>query len=218
MRPCAVLVAVANPGDLADVALHAVARIADRAQLVQPERLVDGICRLQWQDRSQVHQPNRAARSLTPRVDIRVARRINYDHDGRSGCCVADPFVDVNGSHQPAHGAIACTHHQQVTWLQHLPRDHPSCNFAPRSCPESACTPQERLVASLSVLELFVLVSAARVQRRRTTEAINFEMAWREYAHLGALNPHADRYSKAAALRAWEQLAHCALLTPLDGR
>ena len=49
-------------------------------------------------------------------------------------------------------------------------------------------------------------------------DAVNFETAWREYAHLGALNPHADRYCKAAALRAWEQLASCALLTPLDGR
>ena len=85
-------------------------------------------------------------------------------------------------------------------------------------CPHTASAPQERLVASLSVLELFMLVSATRVQRRHVAEVINFEMAWREYAHLGALNPHADRYSKAAALRAWEQLAACALLTSVDGR
>jgi hypothetical protein len=73
-------------------------------------------------------------------------------------------------------------------------------------------------VASLSVLELFMLVSAARLWRRRTGEAVNFEMAWGEYARLGAVNAHGDRYSKAAALRAWEQLAACALLTPVDGR
>ena len=68
------------------------------------------------------------------------------------------------------------------------------------------------------MLELFLLVSAARMRRRCAADAVNFETAWREYAHLGALNPHADRYCKAAALRAWEQLAACALLTPLDGR
>ena len=63
-----------------------------------------------------------------------------------------------------------------------------------------------------------MLVSAARLWRRRTGEAVNFEMAWGEYAHLGAVNAHGDRYPKAAALRAWEQLAACALLTPVDGR
>jgi len=48
------LCTVANPGDLADVALHAITRIADDTQLIQPQHLVAGIRRLQQQDRSQV--------------------------------------------------------------------------------------------------------------------------------------------------------------------
>ena len=63
-----------------------------------------------------------------------------------------------------------------------------------------------------------MLVSAARMRRRCSADVVNFATAWREYSNLGALNPHADRYCKAAALRAWEQLAACALLTPVDGR
>ena len=74
-------------------------------------------------------------------------------------------------------------------------------------------------MSSLSVLELFVLVAAARLSRRRDRgEGVNFEMVWDEYARLGQLRAHADNYCKAAALRAWEQLLASALLTHVDLR
>ena len=53
---------VANPGDLADVALHAVTRVADGVPLIEAQHLIAGIRRLQQQDRSQV-RANDALRS-----------------------------------------------------------------------------------------------------------------------------------------------------------
>ena len=74
-------------------------------------------------------------------------------------------------------------------------------------------------MSSLSVLELYILVGALRLYRRRSpSEGVNFEMAWEEYAQLGRLRSHGDNYSKPAALRAWEQLLGCALLSYLDPR
>lgn len=74
-------------------------------------------------------------------------------------------------------------------------------------------------MASLSVLELFILVAAQRLSRRRDrAEGFNFEMVWEEYSRLGQLRAHADNYCKPAALRAWEQLHAFAMLTNVDPR
>lgn len=62
-------------------------------------------------------------------------------------------------------------------------------------------------VASLSVLELSVLVAAERTARCDIvgSETI-FERFWEVYTKY--TSPHPDHYSKDAALRAWDRLPH----------
>ena len=73
-------------------------------------------------------------------------------------------------------------------------------------------------VRGLSVLELYMLVAVARLQRRGAAGGASFECAFAEYSALQRLHRTADAYGRAAALRAFERLLGAALLEHPGGR
>jgi Origin recognition complex (ORC) subunit 4 C-terminus len=78
---------------------------------------------------------------------------------------------------------------------------------------------QPLLVASCSVLELFMLVGALRLVSRGR-EVINFEMVFEEYRLLNQAlaNAHADVFGRKLSIRAFEKLIRCGLLVFADPR
>lgn len=71
-------------------------------------------------------------------------------------------------------------------------------------------------IASLGILELFILVAALRLHRRGY-ERVNFELLWAEYAKTAGMH-HSDVYSRPAAARAFQRLLDAALLAFVDAR
>lgn len=71
-------------------------------------------------------------------------------------------------------------------------------------------------IASLGILELFILVAALRLHRRGY-ERVNFELLWAEYAKTGGMH-HSDVYSRPAAARAFQRLLDATLLVFVDAR
>ncbi|KAK9866078.1 hypothetical protein WJX84_011676 [Apatococcus fuscideae] len=74
---------------------------------------------------------------------------------------------------------------------------------------------QARMVAGLSVLEMYMLVAVLRLTRKGQLPC-NFEQAMEEYGLLNQMQRHPDAHPRPLALRAFERLLACALLTPTD--
>lgn len=71
-------------------------------------------------------------------------------------------------------------------------------------------------IASLGILEQFILVAALRLHRRGY-ERVNFELLWAEYSKTRGMS-HVDVYSKPAAARAFQRLLDANLLVFTDAR
>ena len=74
---------------------------------------------------------------------------------------------------------------------------------------------QARMVAGLSVLEMYMLVAVLRLTRKGQLPC-KFEQAMEEYGLLNQMQRHPDAHPRPLALRAFERLLACALLTPTD--
>jgi hypothetical protein len=83
-------------------------------------------------------------------------------------------------------------------------------------CPCALSVWQVDSIASLGILELFILVAAIRLHRRGY-ERVNFELLWAEYSKTRGLS-HADVFSKPAAARAFQRVLDASLLTFTDAR
>lgn len=72
-------------------------------------------------------------------------------------------------------------------------------------------------IAGLSIVELVMLAATYRATRKRNEEAINFEMAYQEFAIYCASGDHVDNYSKIGGFRAFERLINLGLITFTTG-
>lgn len=72
-------------------------------------------------------------------------------------------------------------------------------------------------IAGLSIVELLMLAACYRAAKKRNEEAINFEMAYQEFAIYCASGDHVDNYSKSGGFRAFERLIEVGLVTFATG-
>jgi origin recognition complex subunit 4 len=72
-------------------------------------------------------------------------------------------------------------------------------------------------ISGLSIVELVMLAATYRATRKRNEEAINFEMAYQEFAIYCASGDHVDNYSKIGGFRAFERLIDLGLITYTSG-
>lgn len=76
----------------------------------------------------------------------------------------------------------------------------------------------EQMIASLSVLELAVLIASHRCARKTEEGVINFEMTHHEFRIYSSSGDHVDNYTRRAAQKAFERLLSVGLLRYRVGR
>jgi Origin recognition complex (ORC) subunit 4 C-terminus len=73
---------------------------------------------------------------------------------------------------------------------------------------------QEQMIASLSILEMFILAALQRLKKQNQFE-VNFNIVWKEYSRLKdcSRERHVDsQYNREAACRAFERLMQLGLI------